>query len=823
MNDAEKIQGDATMPGRSALLNDVQVVEWADGLAAPFAGKIFASLGANVVKVESAEDECDRRNFGPFPDGNDSTGLVFQYVNAGKRSVTPDLSSKSGKAAFHKLLAECDLLFISKSRELLNELGVDFAALRARHPALAIVSVSPFGRLFPSADVPNTEMTLQHRSGFAFHSARPVNEPASQPPVSLADREGPLSTGLAAAVAGLWGLAKSGRGADRVIADLSSEAFYSHLLIEPLVEWCYGEREFERRPRDFTGTEIIGGLVWVLPSSDGWIMASPREQRQWERWTRLIGSPAWAEDDELCGNRVQRKLHWSELQALMSQWTRRHPKNEIFERAQQAKIPCFPINVAADILANEQLNDRRAFDRLILKDGHTYRVPGLPFDGRDSNGTPFPRANDVSCPRFGEDNGSILSRLMQGGADEKAPKDTSSPPESGDPEAVGLPLKGVRIVDFSWVLAGPLATKMLAAMGAEVIKIETGQRREYAQRGGYFKSVNVSKRSISVNIKHPEGQKIIRDLVERSDVVVENFSASVLKKYGLSYDDLKLVNPDLIFCAASGVGRTGPFKDALAYGTLLQGYSGRAALVGSINPRMQAMGIVPAWTDPVTAFWEVIAILSALHNRSKTGRGAFIDLSMLESTITLLPESLLRCATGSISEVPTGNNEPDRAPSGCFSCSGEDQWIAISVGSNAEWHALTRVMERSDLAEDERLKDPGGRLAAKDELNDQLAGWLADKDVKVVERLLNEAGVPAARSRSIADVMSQLDQEDPQLFPVLKDGWRVAALPWCDDDGWVGAFKPRPSLGEDNDYVLSEILGLDKGRIADLVENHAVS
>ncbi|MDA0338279.1 MAG: CoA transferase [Proteobacteria bacterium] len=801
----------------------MQVTEWADGLAAPFAGKILAALGANVVKVEAATGERDRRSFGPFANGDADTGLVFQYVNAGKRSVTPDLSSEAGMAAFHMLLAQSNVLFLAKSQAILKEHGMDLPALRAKYPALVIVSVSPFGMLFPSADVPNTEMTLQHRSGFAFHSARPVSDPATQPPVSVADREGPLSTGLAAAVAALWGLAGVSRGAKSMIADVSSEAFYSHLLIEPLVEWFSGERDFERKPRDFTGTEIIGGLVWVLPSSDGWIMASPREQLQWERWVELIGAPAWAKDKELCGDRMQRKINWSKLQSLMSEWSKLHPKQEIFERAQEAKIACFPISEAADILANEQLLHRKFFDQMASKDGRAFRVPGLPFDGRKSDGTPFQRSRDIRCPHLGEDNDTILAPLMKAGAEATAPAELSPSQGPADPIAKKLPLQGIRVVDFSWILAGPLATKMLAAMGAEVIKIESGQRREYAQRGGYFKSVNANKKSITINIKDPDGQNIIRSLIEKSDIVVENFSATVLKRYGLSYDDLKTIKPDLIFCSASGVGRSGPFRDTLAYGTLLQGFSGRAALVGNINPQMEAMGVVPAWTDPVTAFWEAIAILSALHNKAKTGQGAFIDLSMLESTVTLLPESLLRCATGSNSDVPTGNNEPERAPSGCFPCSGEDQWIAVSVGTNAEWRALTRVMGRNDLAESERFAEADGRLTAKDELNSQLARWLAEKDAKVVERQLAEAGVPAAWSRNIADVVQQSGAGGAQLFPTLADGWRLAALPWCDDDGWVGNFQPRPELGQDNDYVLEELLGIDKMSIKELVEKNAIA
>jgi len=218
-------------------------------------------------------------------------------------------------------------------------------------------------------------------------------------------------------------------------------------------------------------------------------------------------------------------------------------------------------------------------------------------------------------------------------------------------------LDGVRVIDFSWVWAGPLATKTIGAMGAEIIKVESATRPEYTNRIGWFRVINNNKRSCSINLGKPEGQALARHLVSIGDVVVENFSAGVLPKLGLGYDDLRRIRPDLVFVSASGVGRSGPQRDALAYGTLLQAYSGRAGMIGTINSHMEAMGIQPAWTDPVTALWETLAILSALAHRRRTGQGALVDLSMLESTVALLPEVLLRQGLGLTEGAPASNTE----------------------------------------------------------------------------------------------------------------------------------------------------------------------
>lgn len=379
-------------------------------------------------------------------------------------------------------------------------------------------------------------------------------------------------------------------------------------------------------------------------------------------------------------------------------------------------------------------------------------------------------------------------------------------------------LAGIRVVDFSWVLAGPMATKMLAAMGAEVIKIESGTRPEHVQRYPWSAVVNAGKLSCTINLSTPEGQMLIHRLVGISDLVVENFSAGVLVKHGLGYATLRDIRPDLIFVSASGTGREGPQRDALAYGTLLQAYSGRAGMIATPNPQLEAMGILPAWTDPITALWEVCAILAAIRHRRRTGEGTFIDLSMLESTVALLPESLFREALGSGGAAPGGNRDPGAVPSGCYHCTGQDAWLVLSVCDDAEWNALCVVMGREDLAADPRFRDGPGRTVHRDAIEAEVAAWLAPQAAEAAEVRLQEAGVPAARSRHIGDVV-----EDPHfvrrgLFPELADGSRTIALPWQAENGWRGDFGPAPALGADNDYVFGTLLGLDKAEIERLTE-----
>ena len=378
-------------------------------------------------------------------------------------------------------------------------------------------------------------------------------------------------------------------------------------------------------------------------------------------------------------------------------------------------------------------------------------------------------------------------------------------------------LKGMRVIDFSWIMAGPMATKMLGAMGAEIIKIESSVRPEFSKRDGMFSVINRNKLSCTLNITSIEGQALVRKLVEQSDVVVENFSGRVLKQYGLSYDDLRQIKPDLIFVSASGLGRTGPQRDALAYGSLLQGYSGRVSMIGKLNPDLEAMGILPAWTDPMTALWEVLAILAAWRHREQTGEGAYIDLSMLESTVALLPGSLLAAALDQPSVVNLEGAEQGAAPSGCFRCAGHDEWLAVSVLNDSHWKSLCTAMQRPDLWEDDDFSNTSQRLQAKAVLDEHLKAWLCTHSSAESERLFQKHGIPAARSRNIGELIGDEHLNKRGVFRHVGEEIEMSPLPWLANDGWRGHSWPTRNIGADNEYVFGELLGLSATQQQELV------
>ncbi|HEY3109444.1 MAG TPA: CoA transferase, partial [Chloroflexota bacterium] len=272
---------------------------------------------------------------------------------------------------------------------------------------------------------------------------------------------------------------------------------------------------------------------------------------------------------------------------------------------------------------------------------------------------------------------------------------------------MSAPLAGVRVVEFSWVIAGPLMTKYLALLGAEVIRVESERRPEFRSRGGAFALLNDNKKSCRLDLSNERARDLARRLVAQADVVVENFGTGVVERLGLGYEALRQVRPDLIMLSCSGLGRSGPDRDKLAFGTLLQLGSGWSALQG--QPGGDEILVGGAWTDPLCAATGAFALLAALHHRRQSGDGTFIDFSMVEATLCGVPESLMEYAMNHRQPARRGNSDPAAAPHGVYPCRGDDEWVAIAVRSQAEWRRLARALGQPDWTTEQRFADAAGR------------------------------------------------------------------------------------------------------------------
>lgn len=799
----------------TGLLSGVQVVELASRISGPYCGKILAHMGAEVIKVEPPEGDETRR-LGPFPNHAphpEKSGL-FLWLNTNKYGVTLDATLSRDRHRLADLIRTADILIESVGIGSLpawqpEGLG-DGKALRQRHPELILTSVTPFGSWGPYAGYKATDLVLFHMSGHAHGLLGPVEDPDRDPPIRAGGHQAELVAGMAAATATLAALYRKRATGLGCHVELSAFEAMANQLISGLANCAYGQPAPPRAQRQVKEA-AIGGMVTaiggVLPCRDGYVAISPREDAQWARWLDVMGQPAWS-DDVRFRTREARQQHAAELWELLSQWSRQHAKHDIARWGQDKRIPCFPANTVEELLGDEHLAARRFFVEIDHPAAGPLTYPGVPYT---FSNTPLP-LKARPAPLLGQHNDVFLGESMPLSQDYTSLAGTRS-------LASALPLTGVRVVDLSWIIAGPTATRFLAMMGAEVIKVGSARRPDPSTRGAPFQAYNQSKRYAALNISKPEGLELIKQLLGISDVVVENFAAGVIERLGLGYEVVSAVKSDIIMVASSGTGHSGPHKAYVAYGSLLQHYTGWNGISGYPNREPIKGGL---WADPWVGMELAMATLAALNHRAVTGEGQYIDLSMAEALSATIPEALLDYQMNGEIRAPQGNRDDWDAPHGVYPCAGEDRWIAIAVTSDAEWRALCGVIERPDLTADPGLSNAEGRRRHGDALDAAIALWTRHQDDEAAMYRLQAAGVAAGPSLDIARVYHNPQlREGGYLTPLrTSDGAirELPGLPWRFAELHDPAITAAPVLGQDNAYVYQELLGLSEAEVAHLVE-----
>ena len=383
-----------------------------------------------------------------------------------------------------------------------------------------------------------------------------------------------------------------------------------------------------------------------------------------------------------------------------------------------------------------------------------------------------------------------------------------------------LPLSGVRVADFSWIIAGPTATRHLALMGAEVIKVGSARRPDPSSKGSAFHVYNQSKRYAAMNLSLPRGKELAAALVSLCDVAVENYAAGVFERLGLGYETLSAARPDLIMVASSGTGHSGPDRDYVAYGSLLQHYTGWNSVSGNPGGEPIKGGL---WADPWVGMELAMITLAALVNRAETGMGRYVDFSMAEALSASLSQALIEYQMTGAEPTPLGNRDALASPSGVYRCAGNDRWLAVEIHDNDQWRALCEVIGESGLA---ALDSPAARRSRADEADAAISAWTAELDDGEAFEILQAAGVPCAPSLDMGRLHAERQlNEGGYLTPVeYPDGRRptLPTLPWRFDGERTAAVRPAPELGQDSDYVYRELLGLSENEIAELTEARVI-
>jgi len=788
-------------------LEGLNVLELGGNVAAPLAAKLMADLGATVVKVEPPGGDPARRR-GPFRDGRpdpEASGL-FLALNANKRSVVLDLEGDAGQAELERLVARTDLLVHNLPLERMRAQRIDYARFAALNPRLVMLTLTPFGLTGPYADYAATDLTVMCAGGWSYICPGP-GTPPERPPIKPFGQHAWVQAavhGAMAAMGAVFGARANGVG-DHVEVS-AQEVEVSHLG-RTLVNYTYAERVETR-----TGPRLLGPMGFFR-CRDGEVMMIVIEEDQWTRLVELMGNPAWA-DDPRFADRLVRGQHNDLLEEHINAWMADKGAEELFALLQERKLCCAPILTYDQVVRQPQLLARDFIQSQVHPVAGELVMPGAPYKLQ----RPW-WALRTPAPRLGEANGERdgLFAASNGGQ----PAGASSDP--------ARPLAGVRVVDFSWVWAGPYCAMQLAHLGAEVIKVESARRPEYARRldiyppgmekglnrSGYYNDLNQGKQSLTLNLGSPEGLALAKRLVASSDVVLSNFATGVMERLGLGADELHKLNPDLVIGAISGFGQTGPVKHYTAYGPALVPLSGITASVGYGDGKAQEVGI--AYGDPNAGAHMAFILLASLVARQRHGGGQFIDLSLWEATATTGFEGWLNHALGGKPYPPDGNHDPVHAPYNLYRCAGEDRWVSICAETEAQWRALCAAMGQPALADDPRFADAAARKAHEAELDALIAAWVLPQERWELTRALQAAGVPAFPSLDARDLAEDANLNARDYFTRLEHGevgvrthqgppWRFTRRP-------NGACGPSPLLGAHTDRVLTGLLGVSAAEV----------
>jgi crotonobetainyl-CoA:carnitine CoA-transferase CaiB-like acyl-CoA transferase len=767
-----------------------RVLEVCDRVAGSYCGRLLRSVGAPVTIVEPGD---------PAP-GRDLP--LFQFLNGGKRSVA--VGGADGPGNLAALARAFDLVILTGTPETAGRLGVALDELLAADPALIVATISNFGWTGPWVERPATEFTLQAMCGATGYRGVP-----ERPPVSVGGQLGEYMTGAFAAAGALALYHRVRRGGEGGHLDVSmlecmTLGMQSH-------EWLH----FTLMQMDSYARSIE--VPSIEPTKDGWVGLSLLTGQQWLDFAAMVEQPVLAEDPEFAVQ-LGRWPRRQEIYDLIHPWLAARSVDDVVEQASLFRLPVAPLGNGATLATMDHFAARGTF----VRSPAGWWEPRPPW--RVAGAEP---ARPEPAPMRGQHTDEVLA-------------EAASAPRKSGPTSLGRdrPLAGLRVVDLTAFWAGPLATEILAGMGADVVKVESvqrpdgirfagGQRQDAEQWWEYswvFQGVNVDKRAITLDLASADGREAFLELVQRADVVIENFSPRVLDDFNLAPAVLLAANPAVVVVRMPAFGLAGPWRDRVGFAPTMEQLSGLAWLTGYPDgPPISPRGAC----DPLAGAHAAFALLAALAHRDQTGEGFLVEVPMIEVAVNVTAEQLLEYQRTGEVLTRDGNRGPHAAPQNVYACAGVEQWLALAVATDQQWDALRDVLGRPAWADDRELGSHAGRRRHHDHVDRKLAAWLAERDVDEVVRELVEAGVPAARVVLPPDVVANEQLHARGFFETLGHPLSgqdlYAGLPFGRPDVGTGWWHSHPPLlGEHNDQVLGRELGrspevLDAWRAAHVI------
>ncbi|MBV9660564.1 MAG: CoA transferase [Acidimicrobiales bacterium] len=853
--------GDST---RGAL-DGIRVIEIGDEQG-EYCGLTLAGLGAEVIRIEPPGGS-PTRSIGPFLDdraGADRS-LYFWAYNRGKRSIVLALDDPADRERFTQLVGGADVLLDSTPRGCLPGLELAGDVLRRRFPALVHARLSPFGDDGPWADYRASDLVHLALGGPLMncgydpkpggHYDLPPMAPQAFQAFHIAGEQ--LAFGI---VAALIARRRDGRG--QLVSCAVHEAVSKNTETD-LMAWVVQRQPFFRQTCRHAGPKV-GEHLTIVHTKDGrWlnvVSIGSRDRSRLGAFLDRYGMAGSLAGEQVAAETGSREIPGTTSSAsanteLVQRFVRRFTLDELpWEEMQEAGILCAPIRKPPENALDDHWLKRGTFSDIEHPEhGRSFRYPTSKWIATGSAWQSGRRA-----PLVGEDTARVLAEPQRTPA---VPRRGPTTPSSGKLRLskLGQPfaLQGVKIFDFTWFLASAGGTRFLAALGADVVKVEWKEHPDTrgggfpeggreARRaataplaapatgpmGGQFNNKNPGKRGISLNVGHPKGKEMAREFVRWADVVAEGFSPGVFDRWGLGYEELRRLNPAIIYAQQSGMGQSGRYGRFRAVGPIAGSLSGVTDMGGLPEPALPT-GWGYSYLDWLGAYSFALAVMTALYQREVTGEGQWIEASQSEVGIYTTALPVLDWSANGRGWHRSGNRSPYRLarPEGVYRCAGEDRWLAVTCPGQVEWEALARATGHLEWLSDPRLATLEDRVAHADELDVLVGSWTGGQDAYQAMALLQSAGVPAG----VAQTAEDRCDHDPQLAhlgwltevpnPAVGE-WPVAKVPFdmSETPPYIGGpiDKGAPVYGEHNYEVYGEVLGLTPGEVDELAEEGVV-
>ncbi len=781
-------------------LSHLRVVDLTD-LRGAFAGRLLADLGADVIKVEPPGGDPDRLR-PPFA-GNvtaSDRSLPFLYRNANKRGAVIDLDSAAGKQRFAELCHHADILVENLGLDGQRRYGLDVAVVRAQHPHLVHLAIADFGLSGPCAAWRLEPLPAFAASGGLFASGFLELPPCWLPGYCAHDAAS--VTGVVGALAAV--LDRERHGAGQTVEISVQEAallclnpwsipFADYVQIYPVMP--------SSPPRN------ADGMYLVLPVADGYVRFVAVTLKHWKAFVTMLGEPEAFSGEEWLSP-VFRLFSGEVIRQVARDALRNRTRAELFAQGRPMGVPIAPINSPDEFVAAEQTQLRGYFRRTGFP-----HVGEAPFASVPLNMSVTPLAVRRPAPAPGEDGGSGFSARLE-----------TTPTGQADRPL----LAGVRVINLAVGAVGPELGWVLVTLGAEVIKIESRANLDFLRavtvepdtpnRAWTFNTECRGQKSVCLDLRTPRGRELALQLCATADIVVENNRGGVVRGWGLDYEDVRRVRPDVIYVASQGFGRGGPLGEASSFGPLNSCFAGSNLLWNHPHAPYPA-GSALNHPDHVASKLAAAGVLAAFDHRRRTGEGQLIEMAQTEACAYLLGEFYLEGSCTGRPATARGNTVEYAAPHGVYRCQGDDRWVAIAVVGDAAWERLTRCL---GWAQEPALATLAGRLAARAEIDARLEAWTGECSAEEATATLQAAGVSAMIVQNADD-----HRADPHL--AARGALVTVTHAEMGPERHVGnpirmsrtqlvTTGPAPLLGEHTEAILTGVLGLSRAEVAQLIE-----